>query len=202
MPEDEGMALYRAGLRAGGEAPWLEIGSYCGKSAVYLGAAAAERNTVLYSVDHHRGSEEHQPGEGFHDARLVDAGGRVDTLPMFRTTIADAGLEEVVIGVVGRSDVVGRSWKTPLGLVFIDGGHSREAAHSDLEVWTSHLQGAGLLVIHDVFPNPSDGGRPPFEIYRAALDSGDFREIDATGSLRVLEKRATREEGTGRSLSE
>jgi len=39
-----------------------------------------------------------------------------------------------------------------------------------------------------VFPDPKDGGRPPYYIYCRALDSGQFREISATGSLRLLER--------------
>jgi predicted O-methyltransferase YrrM len=186
MPEDEGLALYEAGLAAPAGA-WVEIGSYCGKSSIYLGAAAREVGTVLYSIDHHRGSEEHQPDEEYHDPRLLDpATGRFDTLPTFRRTIASAGLESTVIGVVGPSHTIAAHWSTPLGLVFIDGGHSAAAAHADYEGWTPHIAEGGMLAIHDVVPDPADGGRPPFEIFERALASGVFTEIRAVGSLRVL----------------
>ena len=191
MPENEGLALHRAGLDAAGAGPLLEIGSYCGKSAVYLGAAARDRGTVLFSIDHHRGSEENQPGWEHHDTQLVDpATGRLDTLPCFRRTIEAAGLEDVVIAVVGESPTVARHWSTPLGLVFIDGGHGEEPAHRDYECWAAHVTRDGLLAIHDVFPDPPDGGRPPFEIYTRALASGAFVEVDAAGegSLRVLRR--------------
>lgn len=195
LPPEEGLALYRAGLRAAAEGPLLEVGSYCGKSSVYLGAAAREGGTVLFSLDHHRGSEEHQPGEGYHDPDLTDPEtGRLDSLPEFRRTMAHAGLEDVVIGVVGASETVARWWRTPMGLVFIDGGHSREAAHRDYEGWTPRIPLGGFLGIHDVFPDPAEGGRPPYEIYRRALEGGAFEEIDAEGSLRVLRRVA---EGAG-----
>lgn len=191
MPESEGRALYEVALRAPGAYPWVEIGSYCGKSAIYLGAAAREVGTVLYSIDHHRGSEEHQVGEEYHEPRLVDpATGRVDTLPEFRATIGRAGLEEVVLGIAGESAALAAVWTTPLSLVFIDGGHSREAAHDDYEGWTPHIVPSGLLVIHDVFIDPADGGRPPFEIYRRALESASFEEVRAEGSLRALRRTA------------
>ena len=186
MPDEEGLALYDAAITAPSGAPWLEIGSYCGKSAVYLGAAARARGTVLYSIDHHRGSEENQPGEEYHDPDLVDEEGRVNSLPWFHATIEAAGLTDRVVGVLGSSAIVAASWETPLALVFIDGGHSQSAAHADYGSWAPKLMAEGLLVIHDVFPDPADGGRPPFEIYRRALDSGDFIEVSATGSLRVL----------------
>ena len=191
MPDDEGLALYEAALEVSVSGPWLEIGSYCGKSAVYLGAAARERDTVLYSVDHHRGSEENQPGEEYHDPDLLDDEGRVNSLPWFQATIEEAGLTDRVIGVLGTSGVIAASWATPLALVFIDGGHSHSAAFADYTSWAPKLLPEGLLVIHDVFPDPADGGRPPFEIYERALRSNDFEEVSATGSLRVL--RALRE---------
>jgi predicted O-methyltransferase YrrM len=190
MPPDEGEALHDAGLAVPfGGAPLLEVGSYCGKSAVYLGAAARERGTLLFSVDHHRGSEENQPGWEWHEPDLVDpAVGRMDTLPWFRRTIAGADLEDVVVAVVGDSATVGRHWGTPLSLLFIDGGHGSEPAHRDYETWVPWVERGGLLAIHDVFPDPADGGRPPFELYCRALDSGAFREERAQGSLRVLRR--------------
>ncbi|MEA2452069.1 MAG: 1-O-methyltransferase [Actinomycetota bacterium] len=187
MPDDEGLALYEAALKAATRGPLLEIGSYCGKSAVYLGAAAKEAGSTLYSVDHHRGSEENQPGQEYHDPDLVDEEGRVDTLPWFRSTIEEAGLANWVIGIVGSSPKVARAWATPLSMVFIDGGHSSAAATADYEAWTPKLMSEGLLAIHDVFPDPADGGRPPFEIYQRAL-VGAFEDVSACGSLRVLRK--------------
>ncbi|HEY7875668.1 MAG TPA: class I SAM-dependent methyltransferase, partial [Actinomycetota bacterium] len=170
--------------------PLLEIGSYCGKSAVYLGAAARAGGVKLYSIDHHRGSEEHQPGEQYFDPRLYDErAGRVDTWPEFTRTIAGAGLEDVVEGIVGDSAALATTWDKPLGLVFVDGGHSAAAAHADYEGWSPHIVPGGLLVIHDVFEEPADGGRPPFEIYERALADGAFSETGRAGSLRVLRKR-------------
>ncbi|MGH2748914.1 MAG: class I SAM-dependent methyltransferase [Actinomycetota bacterium] len=189
MPEDEGLALYRAGLLAARVGPLLEIGSYCGKSAVYLGGAARVRGTVLYSIDHHRGSEEHQHGQEYHDPRLVDeATGRIDTLPQFTATVRGAGLAGVVLPIVARSEELGRAWREPLGLVFIDGGHAQTQVASDYETWARHVRTGGLLAIHDVFVDPAAGGRAPFEAYRRALDTGAFEEISATGSLRILQR--------------
>ena len=186
MPGDEGLALYEAGLVGVRHGPLLEIGSYCGKSAVYLGAAARERDGVVFSVDHHRGSEENQPGWEHHDATLVDPEtGRLDTLPHFRRTIADAGLEDSVIAVVGHSPTVARHWSTPLGLVFVDGGHAFDVALADYEHWAPKLVACGLLVFHDVFEDPADGGQAPYEVSQRAVADG-FTTVSTTGSLRVL----------------
>ena len=189
MPDDEGMALHDAALSVSVDGAWLEVGTYCGKSAVYLGAAARARGRVLFTVDHHRGSEENQAGWEHHDPSVVDRRtGRMDTLPWFCRTMEDAGLEDCVVAVVGPSAVVAAAWGTPLAFLFVDGGHGAEPAWADYRGWTPHLVEGGLLAIHDVFPDPADGGRPPYELYRHALDSGDFDEVAADGSLRVLRR--------------
>lgn len=191
MPADEGLALHAAAVAAAADVPgpFLEVGSYCGKSSVYLGAAAQATGRVLFAVDHHRGSEENQPGWKWHEPDLVDAEtGRLDTLPTFRRTVHAAGVEDAVVAVVGQSPVVAANWGTPLAFLFIDGGHGVEPARADFAGWTPHVAPGGTLAIHDVFPDPADGGRPPYEdIYLPALAAG-FEELSATGSLRVLRR--------------
>ena len=189
MPPDEGRALHNHASTVAVEGPFLEVGSYCGKSTVYLGAAACQRGRLLFAVDHHRGSEENQPGWEWHEPDLVDpASGLIDTLPEFRRTIRDSGLDGTVVAVVGDSPSVAAVWGTPLSLLFIDGGHGVEPAHADYQGWVPHLVEGGTLLIHDVFPDPADGGRPPFEIYQRAVASGAFEELDAVGSLRALRR--------------
>jgi predicted O-methyltransferase YrrM len=193
MPADEGDALYEAAVAAGAavpKLPFLEVGSYCGRSTVWLGGAAREAGTVLFAVDHHRGSEENQAGWEHHDTTVVDPRtGKMDTLPRFRDTIHDAGLEDVVFAVVGQSAAVAAHWASPLSFLFIDGGHGDEPARLDYEGWAPHVAVGGTLAIHDVFPDPADGGRPPYErIYLPAIESGRFEEIGVTGSLRVLRR--------------
>jgi MMP 1-O-methyltransferase len=191
MPADEGRALHDAALHYLDGGVGVEIGTYCGKSTVLLGAAAHARDSVLYTVDHHHGSEEHQPGWEYHDTSMVDAvTGRFDTLPTLRHTLDEAGLDDNVVSVVGKSTVVAKGWRTPLQLLFIDGGHSEDAARKDYDGWAKWVSIGGALIIHDVFPDPRDGGRPPYEIYCRALESGAFVEKSVTGSMRVLERTA------------
>ena len=193
MPRDEGLALFEYAAAHGARShrgTWLEVGAWCGKSAVYLGAAAESSSSVLYSLDHHHGSEENQAGWEHFDEALVDpADGRLNTLPAWQRTIADARLEESVVGLVGPSVVVASHFAQPLELLFIDGGHGADVAWADFHAWTPKVLSGGLLMIHDVFEDPRDGGRPPHEIYVAALGGGAFVERAAVGSLRVLERR-------------
>jgi MMP 1-O-methyltransferase len=189
LDSQEGRALYHHALAAAAKGPLLEVGSYCGKSTVYLASACKQHDTVLFAVDHHRGSEEHQPGEGYHDPELYDARfGKMDSFPHFRNTLARAHLEDRVVPIVAPSALAARYWSTPLSMVFIDGGHSMAAALDDYRCWAPHVMRGGLLAIHDVFPNPADGGRPPFEIWKLAQESGLFEALPLVKSLGVLRR--------------
>jgi predicted O-methyltransferase YrrM len=189
MPDEEGTALYAAALEVAVPGPLLEVGSWMGKSALYLAAAARETGRRVVTVDHHRGSEEHQPGWEYHDPELVDPlVGRLDTLPHFRRTIATAGAEDVVVAVVARSEVLAPLWTTPLALLFLDGSHTEESARRDQDAWVAKVAVGGTLAIHDVFPDPAEGGQAPFGVYRRVLDAGDFAELPGTGSLRLLRR--------------
>ena len=193
MPADEGDALHAAALNAAESvpgAPFAEIGSYCGRSTIWLGDAARRAGTTLFAVDHHRGSEENQAGWEHHDSDVIDPElGVMDTLPFFRRAVQAAGLESTVVAVVGQSPLIARHWTTPLGFLFIDGGHGVQPARDDYAGWTPHVALGGTLAIHDVFPDPADGGRPPYEeIYLPALDSGRFQLESVTGSLRTLRR--------------
>jgi predicted O-methyltransferase YrrM len=189
MPPDEGLALFETAAAYAACGPVAEIGTYCGKSTIYLAAAARQAGQVVVTVDHHHGSEENQPGWEYHDAGLVDpATGRLDTLPHFRATLAAAGLEEHVVAIVGRSAAVAALWRAPLGMLFIDGGHTDAAAVADYEGWAPRVAPGGALAIHDVFPDPADGGQAPYRIFQRALASGAFTQVRVAGSLRVLER--------------
>ena len=201
MPENEGEALFEAALRIGTDrrsatngstrtgATVVEIGAWCGKSTVYLGAACESAGAVLFSIDHHQGSEENQAGWDHHDRQVVDPEtNRIDTLPFWRRTILTAGLGATVVGMVGDSPTIAEHWAGPVDFCFIDGGHGSEPAWADFSGWSPKVAVGGILAIHDVFPDPADGGRPPYELWCAALDSGEFAEAGETGSLRLLRR--------------
>ena len=186
---DEGAALYQYAQASASLGPCLELGSYCGKSTVYLGTAARDADGQMFAVDHHRGSEEHQRGEEYHDPELFDATvQRMDSLPALRRTLSRAELESWVIPVVAASAQASKYWAIPLGMVFIDGGHSLHAAMTDYRSWSTHVVVGGILAIHDIFPDPADGGQAPFEIYRLALASGLFEEVEMRRTLAILRR--------------
>lgn len=190
LDEAEARRLYTLALEASRSGPCLEIGSYCGKSAIYLGSACKENQAVLFSVDHHTGSEEQQPGQEYFDPDLLDKEtGKIDTFRLFRKTIDDFNLQDTVIPVIGRSDVIGRAWKTPLGLIFVDGSHAYESVLKDYQIWADHVLPGGYLVFHDIFPNPADGGQAPYLVYQKAVASGLFDAEPLFKSLGVLKKK-------------
>ena len=189
IDHNEGICLYNYALNSSKKGPILEIGSYCGKSTIYLATAAKEYNGCIYSVDHHTGSEENQVGWEYHDIELFDEEtGRINSFPEFMRNLRKANLLDTVVPIVSDSSLVSRYWKIPLSMVFIDGGHTMEAAFNDFNNWKDKIIKGGILAIHDVFPNPDDGGRPPYEIYRKALSEKNFKEVEAVKSLRLLEK--------------
>ena len=189
LADAEATALYEAAASVSELGPVLEIGSYCGKSTICLGLACQQQNSLLFAVDHHRGSEEHQPGELYHDPELYDAGEKsIDSFREFRRNIRRAGLEESVTPIVAGSAQAARYWRTPLAMVFIDGGHSLEAALTDYRCWAGHLLRGGILAIHDIFPDPEMGGQAPFTIYRMALESGLFELIEQVETLALLRR--------------
>ena len=189
LDPEEGEALYDVALAQTSFGPSLEIGGYCGKSSVYIGTACQQKAELHFSIDHHRGSEENQPGWEYFDEEVWDPNAEaVDTLPFFRRTIRQAGLEGTVIPIIGRSIDIATRWATPLSFLFIDGGHTMEHALNDYRGWTPHIMPRGVLAIHDVFPDPADGGRPPFEIYQRALASDLYVEEIAVKSLRILRR--------------
>ena len=185
----EGEALYLYAKQYVRNDPCLEIGSYCGKSSVYLGSAVKENGQKLYSIDHHKGSEEQQPGEEYFDSDLINAEGNgIDTLPFFLETIEKSKLDKFVIPIVSTSEEAYKDFTLNFDMVFIDGGHSEKAAQKDYELWSQRITKGGLLAIHDVFPNPEDGGRPPYNIYRRALESGNFKKLEMIKTLGLLKK--------------
>jgi predicted O-methyltransferase YrrM len=190
LAEDEGRALYDIALTAANLGPCLEIGSFCGKSAVYIGAACQEKGVTLFTIDHHRGSEEQQPGQLYFDPDIYDAkNAEINSLPLLRNTLRTAGLEDTVAPLVTWSKVAVKNWATPLGLVFIDGGHSYESALSDYQCWSRCLLPGGFLIFHDIYLDVAKGGQAPRQVYEKALQSGDFDQLPMVNTLGILRKR-------------
>ena len=148
----------------------------------------AQAGTVLFTVDHHRGSEENQAGWEHHDPEVVDPEtGRMDTLPFFRRTIEAAGSR----GRRGRRRRrlgAGRraSGTTPLGFLFIDGGHAEDVAMADYAtLGAARRRRAACSRSTTCSRTRPTGGQAPFHVWQRAVADG-FAPVSTTGSLRVL----------------
>lgn len=167
----------------------LEIGTYCGKSALNFSEVAKDVNGLIYTIDHHTGSEEHQRGEEYHDSELFDERlKKFNTLPEFLNNLKSKKMAKFIIPIIDKSQNASKFFSEKISLLFIDGGHSFETALSDYNVWKDKICVDGLLVIHDVFPNPKDGGRPPYEIYTLARESKEFDDLGIYETLGILKK--------------
>lgn len=190
LAEDEAARLMALAASVSRLGPVLEVGSYCGKSTVYLGEACKATNNTLFAVDHHRGSEEHQLGEEYHDKELFDASiGRMDSLPTFRRTVHLAQLEDAVIPVVASSQQLAPVWSTALGMVFVDGGHSEQAALFDCVHWGKHVVSGGVLAVHDLFELPEEGGQAPYNAFQRILETGEWELLEQVNSLGALRRK-------------
>ncbi len=169
--------------------PILEIGTYCGKSAINFAEVAKKFNSLVFSVDHHTGSEEHQLGEEYHDDELFDKRlNKFNTLPEFLKNVILYKKSEYIIPILDESKKAAKRFFEEISLLFIDGGHAKQTALDDYYAWKDKICSGGLLVIHDVFPDPEDGGRPPFEIYSLASESGEFEDLGIYETLGILKR--------------
>ena len=109
-------------------------------------------------------------------------------MPEFLKNLRSSNLGKYIIPILNKSSEASKTFKELISLLFIDGGHSLEAALSDYNSWKDKICSGGLLVIHDVFPNPEDGGRPPFEIYSKARKSKQFEDLGIYETLGILKK--------------
>ncbi len=192
LSEAEGLRLFELAVESSGRAPCLEIGSYCGKSTLYLaeGCRVAGGHPLL-AIDHHRGSEEQQPGQCYFDPDLFDAGEQiVNTLDTFMKNIRQAGLVDWVIPIVAHAHRVARYWPHgELSLVFIDGSHSVEDVLRDFHLWSSRVIADGYLCIHDIFADPAEGGQGPHQVFQFAQYTGLWEHVDQVETLGTLRRR-------------
>ena len=180
MSYHEGKALSKWAEEFSKVGPIMEIGSYCGKSTLFLAYGANKNNQIVFTVDHHNGSEEHQIDEEYFDNEIYDTEtNSVNSFPLFVKNINQFRASNVVPIVRSSSDAA-KTWNTYLGMVFIDGGHSLETAMQDFNSWNEKIISGGALVIHDIFEKPEDGGQAPFIVYQHALKNGfsDFERVD------------------------
>ena len=186
LAHEEGLFLYELTKKYCLKNFAVEVGSYCGKSACYIGQACKENKTYLMTIDHHRGSEEQQYGEEYFDPDEYNYEKEiVDTLPTLLKNIQKFQFEEVILPIVNSSELASKEIQNNIDLVFIDGSHTFESARKDYVSWKNKIRIGGILAIHDVYDSEVEGGQAPREIYEKAL-SENFKLLKRVNSLVAL----------------
>ena len=186
LAHEEGLFLYELTKKYCLKNFAVEIGSYCGKSACYIGQACKENKTYLMTIDHHRGSEEQQYGEEYFDPEEYNYDKKiVDTLPTLLKNIQKFRFEEVILPVINSSELASKDIENNIDLVFIDGSHTFESTRKDYVSWKNKIRIGGILAIHDVYDSEVEGGQAPKEIYEKAL-SENFKLLKRVNSLVAL----------------
>ena len=188
LDHNEGILLYQMAKKYCFKTFAVEIGSYCGKSACYIGQACKENMTHLVTIDHHRGSEEQQFGEQYFDPDEYDyKKERVDTLPSLLKNISKFKLDKSIKVMIEASKSASKKIKEEIDLLFIDGSHTFESTRADYESWKEKIRVGGILAIHDIYDSELEGGQAPREIYEKALGE-NFKLVKRVKSLVALEK--------------
>ena len=188
MPSHEGLALTKWAEEFSHYGPALEIGTFGAKSTLYIAAGSSILNQLVYTIDHHSGSEEHQLGEEYFDPEIYDEKlGRVNTVPLMQSNLQQFDESKWIVPILANANSVAPSWGIELGLLFIDGSHTEISAMNDYDNWRSKLHSKGALVIHDIYEKPEDGGQAPYLIYQKALEEG-FQLYERVDTIVCLTK--------------
>ena len=188
MPNHEGLALTKWAEKFSYYGPALEIGTFGAKSALYIAAGSSIHDQLVYTIDHHSGSEEHQLGEEYFDPEIYDKKlGRVNTVPLMQANLQQFDESNWVVPIIANANSIAPSWRAELGLLFIDGSHTEISALNDYDNWNSKLHSNGALVIHDIYEKPEDGGQAPYLIYQKALTEG-FQLYERVDTIVCLTK--------------
>jgi len=137
---DEGRLLYRLAQQCTGRGTIVEIGSWKGKSTIWISyGSKAGSNAKIHAIDPHTGSPEHS--EMFN--------GKVWTFEEFQRNIENAKVRDMVIPHVDFSTSVAKTFTEPVEFIFIDGLHEFEGVRDDFEDWFPKVVNGGHMAFHD-----------------------------------------------------
>jgi predicted O-methyltransferase YrrM len=175
LSEPQGRALYAAAAACSGRGAIVEIGSWKGRSTVWLAHGAAVAGQKVLAIDPHVGSRE-DPHE-----RTLDA---------FLANLERAGAAASVEPLVMTSAEAVRRIDGPVELLFVDGDHSPEGARSDADRWLPRVMEGGTVMFHDVATSGYSGPRRVFQ--QRICRSRQFHRIRRVGSMAIAERTRSR----------
>lgn len=157
----EGRLLYRLAAAADPAGCIVEIGSWHGRSTIWLAAGARSgRGARVVAIDPHSGTSLREEGE--------------DTERVLRANLERAGVSSQVDIVASTSAEAAAGWARPVSLLWVDGDHAFEAVKLDVELWEPHLIPGAAIALHDTFVLPG----PERVVRRLITGSGRYADIE------------------------
>ena len=134
LTDAEKVLLFKTACRLPIRCVGLEVGSYVGASACFIGSAIKRRRGKLHCVDTWTNT-------------AMDEGER-DTWAEFVENTAR--LRNVIIPHRGLSLEVAEDLSVVLDFLFIDADHSDEAVDADARAWLPKVRPGGIVAVHDI----------------------------------------------------
>lgn len=139
LTDREGQTLYNLAKNCKGEGVIVEIGSWKGKSTIWIGNGSKNGNSVLiYAIDPHTGSLEHQKENNF-----------VKTFEDFKKNIKNAKVDDIIVPIVKTSKDAAKTFNKKVEFIFIDGAHEYNSVKLDFDMWVPKVLNGGIIAFHD-----------------------------------------------------
>jgi predicted O-methyltransferase YrrM len=175
LSDAQGRALYEAAARVTGRGMIVEIGSWKGRSTVWLGHGARRAGARVHAVDPHVNSREDP---------------HANTLDAFTSNILRAGVAGNVETLVMTSAEAAAKLKGGVELLFVDGDHTVEGARADAAIWLPRVIEGGTVMFHDVATSGYSGPRRVFQAH--ICRSSQFQSVRRVGSMAIAERTSRR----------
>jgi len=168
LAEGEGQLLYNLAKKCDRGAI-VEVGSWKGKSTIWLASGSKKgKKAIVYAIDPHIGSPEHHKMFG-----------KVWTFEEFKKNIKKAGVDDIIVPMVKKSEEAAKNFDKPVGLAFIDGAHEYDMVALDYSLWFPKMVDGGVMAFHDTILSPG----PAKLVEEKLCRSSRFKNISFVGSI-------------------
>jgi MMP 1-O-methyltransferase len=174
LSDSEGETLYNLAKNCKGNGVIVEIGSWKGKSTIWLGSGSKAGNKVkVYAIDPHTGSSEHQKESE-----------KVWTFEEFKKNITNAKVDDIISPIVKTSEEAAKNFNEPIELIFIDGAHEYESVKLDYDLWFPKVLNDGIMAFDDTV-----GWEGPKQVVDDNVyKSNHFKKVKIVDSITLAQK--------------
>jgi predicted O-methyltransferase YrrM len=174
LTDKEGELLFNLAKECKGNGVIVEIGSWKGKSTIWLGKGSHQGKKVkIYAIDPHTGSSEHRKDVA-----------TVWTFDEFRENMKNAQVADVVEPILKTSAKAAEDFNKPIEFIFIDGAHEYEFVKLDFDLWFPKVINNGVIAFHDTTFWPG----PRKVISEMVCKSKYFKNISFVDSIAFAQK--------------